>query len=379
MKLTLEQAPLQKALSRIGGVIERSQTIPILGHVLIEADGEIVTLSGSNLDMHTVVHLPARVERPGAITVPAGTMSDIARNAPNGAELLLDYEPVSDPRLTVRFGRSSYQLAVLPAHDFPARDDPAWPTSLDLDARDLRAILGRSSFAASTDETRYFLNGTYLHVVAEANSSWLRAAAADTTRLAYAQVRAPSGLPVFPGAILPRKTVSEFMKLLDNRVGPVVLQLSRSAVRLSAGEVAISSKLVDGEYPDYTRPIAPSYAIETSFDRLALAGAVRRVALISGEKERGVKLTLDDGAISVSVRNMEAGQAAEEIEIPYRGPRLELGFNARIILEALDQSEADRLLLRANGPRDPITIVPELDDAEAGLMLSVLSPRIVHG
>jgi len=379
MKLTLEQAALHKALGRIGGVVERAQTIPILGNVLIAAEGDIVTLSGSNLDMETVVHLPASVERPGAMTVSAATITDIARNAPNGAEIMLEHDPAADPRLMVMFARSRYQLAVLPASDFPVRDDPAWPNTLELDARELRAILGRSAFAASTDETRYYLNGVYLHVVAEGNGSWLRAAAADTTRLAYAQIRAPEGMPVFPGVILPRKTVAEFMKLLDNRVGGVALQLSRTAVRLTAGDVSIASKLVDGDYPDYTRPIAPTFAISISFDRLALAGAVRRVALISGEKERGVKLTLDQGALAVSVRNMEAGQAAEEIAIDYDGPRLELGFNARIILEALDQSEADRLLLRANGGRDPIAITPEPDDAEAGLMLSILSPRIVHG
>lgn len=379
MKLTLEQAALHKALARIGGVIERAQTIPILGNVLVAADGEIVTLSGSNLDMETVVHLPGFIERPGVVTVPAATLTDIARNAPNGAEILLEHDPAADPRLTVSFARSRYHLAVLPAADFPVRDDPAWPTAFELDARDLRAILGRSAFAASTDETRYHLNGVYLHVVAEANASWLRAAAADTTRLAYAQIRAPEAMPVFPGIILPRKTVGEFMKLLDNRVGGVILHVSRSAARLTAGEASITSKLVDGDYPDYTRPIAPTFDIECSFDRVALAGAVRRVALISGEKERGVKLTLADGSLAVSVRNLEAGQAAEEIAIDYDGPRLELGFNARIILEALDQSEADSLLLRANGARDPIAIVPEHDDPEAGLMLSILSPRIVHG
>lgn len=179
MKLTLEQAALHKALARIGGVIERAQTIPILGNVLVAADGEIVTLSGSNLDMETVVHLPAFIERPGVVTVPAATLTDIARNAPNGAEILLEHDPAADPRLTVRFARSRYHLAVLPAADFPVRDEPAWPTAFELDARDLRAILGRSAFAASTDETRYHLNGVYLHVVAEADASWLRAAAAD--------------------------------------------------------------------------------------------------------------------------------------------------------------------------------------------------------
>jgi len=379
MRIRIEQAALHKALNRVSGVIERRNTVPILGYVLIEADGEVATLSGTDLDMMTVANVAAQVERGGIVAAPAALLSDIVRNAPAGAEIVLQLDPAEGSRLKVRFGRSTYQLGVLDADQFPRRNDPSWPSSMDLDARDLHGILARAAFAASTDETRYWLNGTYLHLIGENGVAWLRAAGADTTRVAYAQTRSPDGAPSFPGVILPRKTVAELMKLLDGRVGPVRLDMSTEAVRLNAGDVAITSKLIEGEYPDYARPIAASWSIEAEVDRLALAGAVRRVALISGEKERGVKLTLAAGVLSVSVRNLEAGQAAEDIEVDYDGEPLEVGFNARLILEALDQSGADRLLLRANGPREPVVLVPTLDDPEAGLVCSLLSPRVVAG
>lgn len=377
MIVLIEQAALHKALTRIAAVVERRNTIPILGNILITADEDAVRLTATDLEMEAVATVEARVDQPGALTVSATTLSDIVRNAPVGAEISLASDPANAFRVNIAFGRSSYDLATLPAEDFPSRQHQVWNHELQIAALDLHQVFARSVFAATTDETRYFMQGVYLHMVGEHGRPWLRGVGCRTLGIAYGQT--PHDGEVFPAVRIPRKAVTEFMRSLDGRAGPVMMRLSTTAALLELGDLSLTTKLMDGAYPDYASNIAETWDIDVEVNRVVLYSAVKRIALLSGEKVRGVKLTLDHETLTVSVRDPAAGFASEQVAVDYVGPLHEIGLNARDLLDGLDQSEAEIVRLQANTPKDPICLRPLDTDPEAGHFLTILARRMVAG
>ena len=374
MKIIVEQSALVAATARVSSVVSARNTIPILSNVMIEADRGEVWMVATDLDMEIRVGLDAEIAQPGSVTVPANTLNEIARNAPKGAEIVLSLS-ADDPRVKVVFGRSRYQLPMLPAGDFPVFAGPAEVTELVLPAAELATLLDRVHFAMSTDETRYYINGTYLQAVAVEGRPMLRTVATDTHRLALDETPLAAGLD-FPGAILPRKTVGEFRRMLEGRSGAVRLWIGRTSIRLSIGDAVLTSKLIDGSFPDYVRVIPTAWDREITIDRALLAGAVKRVSLMSAEKTRSTKLTIDDGVMTLTVRNMEAGVAVEQVEIddPEGGPCFEIGFNARFILDALDQTESRRVVLRFSAPASAARLDPHPAETAATGALCVLMP-----
>lgn len=336
MKLTIERGALLKALGHVQSVVERRNTIPILSNVLLTADEGSLAFSATDLDMEITDDAPARVEGAGQITAPAHTLYEIVRKLPEGAEVALTFNG-DDPRLQVRAGRYRVNLPVLPAADFPVMSSDGLTGSITLEASALMRLIDKTRFAISTEETRYYLTGIYLHAVSEGGRTVLRAVATDGHRLALADMPAPEGAAGAPGVIVPRKTIQEARRLMEDSDGDIGVQLSPQKIRFGLGPAVLTSKVIDGSFPDYSRVIPRDNNRVMVVDNALFAAAVDRVAIISSEKSRSVKLSVETGRVVLTVRNLESGQAVEELEVDYEGEPFEIGFNARYLLDVTSQ------------------------------------------
>ncbi|MBS0482395.1 MAG: DNA polymerase III subunit beta [Proteobacteria bacterium] len=344
MKATIERATLLKCLSHVQSVVERRNTIPILSNVLIEASGDgTVRVMATDLDLQVVESLGAvSVDGPGAITVSAHLLFDIARKLPDGSQVSLE---TADNRMTVKAGRSRFSLPTLPRDDFPVIVEGDLPTSFELPAATLAQLIDRTRFAISTEETRYYLNGIFLHVSDEE----LKAAATDGHRLARFTLARPDGAEGMPDVIVPRKCVAELRKLLEEALdSSVLIDLSASKVRFTLGGengVVLTSKLIDGTFPDYTRVIPTGNDKLLKLDPRSFWEGVDRVATIATEKTRAVKMALENDKVTLSVTSPDNGTAAEEVPADYSSTGFEIGFNANYLKDILGQIEGDTVEL----------------------------------
>jgi DNA polymerase-3 subunit beta len=336
MKLTIERAALLKALGHVQSVVERRNTIPILSNVLMSANDGHVAFSATDLDMEIADSSPAQVDGAGQITAPAHTLYEIVRKLPEGADVSLSYTG-EDPRLQVQAGRSRFNLPVLPAGDFPMMSSDGLSDPIGIDTDDLTRLIDKTRFAISTEETRYYLNGLYLHAVVEEGQAKLRAVATDGRRLALAEMPAPDGFSGAPGVIIPRKTINEARRLMDDAGESVTMGVSAQKVRFGFAHAAMTSKVIDGSFPPYERVIPRENKRVIMFDNTLFAAAVDRVATISNEQSRAVRLWIESGRMTLTVRNMDAGQAVEELEVDYDGEPFGIGFNARYLLDVTGQ------------------------------------------
>ena len=347
MKATIERATLLRCLSHVQSVVERRNTIPILSNVLIDADaGGGVKVMATDLHLQVVETMTAAsVEGAGAITVSAHLLFDIARKLPDGSQVSLE---TADNRMVVKAGRSRFQLPTLPRDDFPVIVEGELPTSFELPARELAEMIDRTRFAISTEETRYYLNGIFLHVSDEARPV-LKAAATDGHRLARYTLDRPEGAEGMPDVIVPRKAVGELRKLLEEALDSnVQIDLSASKIRFALGGeggVVLTSKLIDGTFPDYSRVIPTGNDKLLRLDPKAFFQGVDRVATIATEKTRAVKMGLDEDKVTLSVTSPDNGTAAEEIAAEYKSEGFEIGFNANYLKDILGQIDSDTVEL----------------------------------
>ncbi|MEA3031104.1 MAG: polymerase subunit beta [Sphingomonadales bacterium] len=370
MKATIERATLLKGLGHVHSVVERRNTIPILSNVLIEAEeGGGLRLMATDLDLQINETVPADVTESGATTVPAHTLFDIVRKLPEGSQVELI---AAEGRMQVNAGRARFTLSTLPRDDFPVIAEGDLPTGFELPAATLRQIIDKTRFAISTEETRYYLNGIYLHVSDEAQPV-LKAAATDGHRLARVTVPRPDGAAGMPGVIIPRKCVAELRKLLDELDGTVQVSLSESKIRFGLGNAVLTSKLIDGTFPDYSRVIPTANDKLLKLDPRSLEEGVDRVSTIASERTRAVKLALDRDRVTLSVTSPENGTASEEVSADYGADGLEIGFNARYLLDILGQIEGDVMEVHLADAAAP-TLLRENDKAPA---LYVLMPMRV--
>jgi DNA polymerase-3 subunit beta len=344
MKATIERATLLKCLSHVQSVVERRNTIPILSNVLIEAAGDgTLKVMATDLDLQVVESLSAvSVEVPGAITVSAHLLFDIARKLPDGSQVSLE---TADNRMSVKAGRSRFSLPTLPRDDFPMIVEGDLPTSFEIGAALLAQLIDRTKFAISTEETRYYLNGIFLHVTDDD----LRAAATDGHRLARFTIAKPDGADGMPDVIVPRKCVAELRKLLEEAPSSnVLIDLSASKVRFTLGGengVVLTSKLIDGTFPDYSRVIPTGNDKLLKLDPKSFWEGVDRVATIATEKTRAVKMALENDKVTLSVTSPDNGTAAEEVPADYKSAGFEIGFNANYLKDILGQIEGDTVEL----------------------------------
>ena len=373
MKFTIERTALIKALGHVQSVVERRNTIPILSNVLLSADRNGVSFAATDLDMEIVDFADAQVDTPGQITAPAHTLYEIVRKLPEGAEVELRYTG-DDPRLQISAGRSKFNLPVLPAGDFPKMSSEGLSRPVEIDAGDLVRLIDKTRFAMSSEETRYALNGLYLHVVADNGAPKLRAVATDTRRLALAEMPAPDGYAGAPAVIIPRKTVGELRRLLDDGGETVALSVSPQKVRFDFEGASLTSKVVDGAFPAYQSVIPYDNRRVMMLDNALFASAVDRVATISTDQSRAVRLLVEQGRLTLSVRNIDASNASEELEADYDGDPLEVGFNARYLLDVATQLGGDsaELRLAENAGVDPALV---LDPTDAGVQYVLVPLR----
>lgn len=373
MRFVADRNSLLRALAHITGIVERRNTIPILSNILTTAEASgVLTLKATDLDMEAIETVPAKVGGAGAITVPAHTLHDIVRKLPDGAEIHIERkEP--EGRLKVTAGRASFELAVLPADEFPDMGQAELPHSFTVEGGELKRLLEKSRFAISTEETRYYLNGIYLHRVEGGAAPKLRAVATDGHRLAQVETEAPKGTEGMPGVIVPRKAVAEIIKLLDDSQAPVEVSLSQAKIRFAVGDVVLTSKLIDGSFPDYARVIPAANNKLLILENADLVKAVDRVSTLSSEKGRAVKLNASEGSVIVSASNPESGSATEEISADYKNEPMEIGFNARYLLEIAAQIDGSKALFKLADGSSP-TLISDQSDSSA---LYVLMPMRV--
>ena len=371
MKITIERTALLKSLGHVQSVVERRNTIPILNNVKIDVTEGRLSLNATDMDLDIVEQLDADVGTAGATTAPAHTLYDIVRKLPDGSQVELTAD--GNGQVVLRSGRSRFTLACLPTDDFPVMSGGDLPHNFTLSAADLRTIIDRTRFAISTEETRYYLNGIYLHAAKNEKTDVLRAVATDGHRLASVEVALPEGAKGMPGVILPRKMVTEVRKLIDEIEGDIGIALSETKIRLTLGDGVLTSKLIDGTFPDYERVIPVGNDKILAVDRKLFTDAVDRVSAISAEKSRAVKMALSDGTLVLSVSSPDAGSATEELEVDYKGDGIEIGFNARYLLDITQQITGENTEFVMNDAASP-TIVRDVDDPSA---IYVLMPMRV--
>ena len=372
MKVTVERAQLLKSLSHVHRVVERRNTIPVLSNVLMKAEGSTLRLKATDLDIDIVENLPAEVAAPGGTTVPAHMIHDIVRKLQDGSQVQL--EMAGDKgTLTVRAGRSRFTLQTIPESDFPDIAAGEMSHSFKVPAKNLKRLIDKTQFAISTEETRYYLNGIFLHVVDKGGQSLLRAVATDGHRLAQVEFEAPEGSVGMPGVIVPRKTDAEVQRLADDPDAAVAVELSTAKVRFRFGETVLTSKLIDGTFPDYARVIPAANDKILTVEKGDFTAAVDRVSTVSSERGRAVKLSASDGRLTLSVTNPDSGSATEEIEVSYEADALDIGFNSRYLLDIASQVDGDTVELKLADPGSPTLIH---DPAGPGALYVLMPMRV---
>ncbi|MDI3469384.1 MAG: DNA polymerase III beta subunit [Pseudolabrys sp.] len=372
MKVTVERAELLRSLGHVHRVVERRNTIPILANVLIKAERSKLSLKATDLDLEVIDAIAAEVSPGGSTTVPAHMFYEIVRKLPDGSQVVL--EGSGDRAvLSIRAGRSRFTLQTLPESDFPDLAAGEMSHSFKLSAGDFKRLIDKTQFAISTEETRYYLNGIYLHTAGGAKAQTLRAVATDGHRLAQVELPLPDGAGGMPGVIVPRKTVGEVQRLIENSDAEITIELSQGKIRFTIGDVILTSKLIDGTFPDYARVIPANNDKTLEVDKKDFEAAVDRVSTVSSERGRAVKLSLSGSRLVLSVTNPDSGSATEELEVEYAADPLDIGFNSRYLLDIAAQIEGETAVLKLADPGSPTLI----QDKDAKGALYVLMPMRV--
>ena len=371
MKLTIERADLLKSLGHVQSVVERRNTIPILSNVRIEAGEGRLNLNATDMDLDIIDQVGADVGQPGATTAPAHTLYEIVRKLPEGSQVEFDSD--DEGQLTLKSGRSRFTLTCLPTDDFPVMSGGEMAHTFSLPAAEIRGLVDRTRFAISTEETRYYLNGIYLHAAESGGIAMLRAVATDGHRLALVDTPLPDGAANMPGVIVPRKAINELRKLIDETADDIVVSLSETKIRFEFDDAVMSSKLIDGTFPEYQRVIPEGNDKVMEVEAKTFAQAVDRVSTISTEKSRSVKLGLANGLATLIATSPDNGSATEELAVIYESDDMEIGFNSRYLLEMTAQIEGDMAQFVLSDAVSP-TLVK--DSSDEGVVYVLMPMRV---
>jgi len=359
VKVTIERGTLLKALSHVQSVVERRNTIPILSNVLLRAEGGTLSLTATDLDIEIIEQVPADAEQPGAVTAAAVTMFDIVKKLPDGAQVQLEKLPAG--RLRLSAGTSDFSLAVLPEDDFPSLPQAEDGQAFDVATEVLERLIDKAKFAMSQEETRYYLNGIYMHASTDGDTPTLRAVATDGHRLARLDAALPDGAAGLEGIIIPRKAVIELRRLLDDAGNTVNMLVGSGRVRFSFADITLTTKLIDGTFPDYARVIPQGNDRIMRVGPADFAKSVDRVSTVSADKTRSVKLALSDDKLTLNVNSPESGTATEDLQVDYGGEAIDIGFNARYLLDITAQIDGNTATFAFADTASPTVITDEND------------------
>lgn len=368
MKLTIDRSVFLKALSHGQSVVERRTTIPILSNVLLNATPMGLSLITTDTDLALIETIPAIVAQPGATTVSAQMLFEIVRKLPEGTTVELAFLPDTG-QLNLKAGRSRFNLSCLPPEDFPQLTQGDLPHHFTLPAKTFIKLIDRARFAMSAEETRYYLNGIHFHTAERDGEKILRSVATDAHRLAYVEAPLPEGAEGMPGIIIGRKTVTEARKLVDETTSEVMVSLSPTRIEFAFGNAVLSSRLIDASYPEYEKAIPIGNDKTAIVDAKAFAAAVDRVATVSSDKVRAIKVNLAHNMLTLSAASHDLGNAVEEMAIDFSHETpIEIGFNARYLLDIAQQIEDDEAqVFLSNG--DAPAIIKGMKDTEATYVL----------
>ena len=374
MKFSIDRSALLSALQHVHSVVERRNTIPILSNVLIEAKEDGVYLTATDMDIAVIEKIDlgkSEVMQLGTITTSAQMLYDIVRKLPENIKVELLSE--NNDRLGIKASSSSFALNCLPAEDFPSISQEEFKYSFSLGANDLIRLIDKTSFAMSLEETRYYLNGIYLHAVKGAEGNKLRTVSTDGHRLSRVDMPIPEGANDIPGVIVPRKTIMEIRKLLEDHSDNISLSLSDNKIKLSFNNVILTSKLLDGTFPDYSRVIPEQNDKTVNISNQLLSEAVDRVSTVSTDKTRAIKVNINKGNLIISATNPDKGSASESLEVIYDGDEVEIGFNSKYVLDVARQIKGTEIIIKLSDSVSP-TLVYDKDDED---VLFVLMPMRV--
>lgn len=359
MKISIERAALLRSLNHVQSVVERRNTIPILSNVLLKTEDGALAMTTTDMDLEINESVAAEVQTPGATTVPATTLHDIVRKLPDNVSVQLSVDE-SGHTMTVSSGRSTFKLSCLPVTDFPEMGSTDMSVTFALPAAELRRLIDRTKFAMSTEETRYYLNGIYVHETDQDGVKLLRAVATDGHRLARYEMPLPESASGMPGVIIPRKAVLELRKLLEEAADTIEVSLSESKIRFGFDHIVMTSKLIDGTFPNYEQVIPQGNDKVIEVNPKIFSSAIDRVSTISDGKSRAVKIALSGKTLTVSANSPEAGSATEDLEVN-SNDNIEIGFNARYLLDITSQIEGEgcRIMMSNAGSS---TIIQDSED-----------------
>lgn len=369
LNIVLEKNTLMKALSHCQGVVERRNTVPILGHVLMESQGNTLKITATDLEIAYIETVPAHIKSHGSATVSAHLLFEVVRKLPEGSEVELKLSETGD-FIHLTSGRSTYNFACLPVAEFPVMTTGELPSTFKMHAAELASLIDKTRFSMSTDETRYYLNGIFFH---QTEDGFLRAVTTDGLRLAQAQIELPGDAGQLPPVIIARKTINEIRKLLDEAAEEVTVSLSDNQVRFVVGSSILVSRLIEGSFPEYEKVIPVGNDNVLEVDVKAFADAIDRIAVMSTDKLRSVKIRVEGTAMTISAHSTETGNAVEELEVKYTGESANFGFNVRYILDVAQQISSEFLHLFI-GNEDQAIIAKDGVDPSA---LYVLMPMRV--
>ncbi len=372
MQLMIDRTTLLRPLGHVQSVIERRNTIPILLNVMLQAQGGGLDLTATDMDLQIVESVGCNVAADGAVTISAQTLYDIVRKLPEGSEIRLEQDE-ENAQVLVTAGRATFRLPSLPSGDFPKMPNQDLPYRFVLQAADFRSIIDRTRFAIANEETRRYLNGIFLHATQVGEVPVMRVVATDGHRMARVEIPLPDGAGNMPGVIVPRKAVGEFRKLLDDTDGEVTVSLSDNMLTCDCGASVLTTKLIEGTFPEYNRVIPAGNDRVMLINSKALADAVDRVSTVASERNRSVKLELTDGNLVLSASSQEGGTAQEEVEVSYGDDAMEIGFNARYLLDIVNQVDGDGTVFQLADSGSP-AIVRDADDESS---LYILMPMRV--
>ncbi len=362
MRFTIERAHLLKTLSHVQSIVEKRNTIPVLSNVRIETMGDGISFKATDMDTEITEIADAKITEAGATTAPAHMLYDIVRKLSDGSQVELIY-PDDKGQLTISSARSKFSLSTIPVEDFPVISGDKLPISFVMAKDELKDVIDRTQFAVSTEETRYYLNGLYVHAKKEGSSEVLRVVATDGHRLACVESPLPKGAEDLKGVIIPRKTVGEIRKLLDDSsIENVTVEISENKVRFCVTDITLTSKLIDGTYPDYERVIPTDNDKSLELNVKELAAAVDRVSVVA-ERTRAIKMLTNPNKVSIVTSSPDLGSASEDLEAKYEHQPLEIGYNFRYLLDILGEVKGETVRISFADASSPSVIHDTSDNS----------------
>jgi len=374
MKLTLSKLDFVKSLSFIQNIVESKSTIPVLTNVLLEAKQGRLHLSGTDMDMTISDKIKIKnIEEEGTTCVPAHILYNVIKELSDDKPVNLSYDK-NNKKLYVTSFKSKFTFSCLSKDDFPVLTTENYKISFLLKSSILKEMIDKTYFAISNEETRYYLNGIFFHTIKLNNKFFLRSIATDGHRLAQCEIISPAAANNIFSTIIPKKLIFELRKLIDEVEDEIKIDLSERKIKFSFGETVLISKLIDGKFPDYEKVIPKDTKNSFSIDRKIFLESINRIATISSEKSKAIKLNLNRNKLTISANNLEeGGSGIEEIEINYNGPTLDIGFNAGYLKEIIHQFNGKEVTILFSDSTAP-TIIKDIAKTET---LYVLMPMRV--